>query len=177
MKSILDTPLFAIRWFSSKHCAMFFFLTLFSPLFIMAQIIPVPKVEKIPYLPVTTTGIGNTLIRGNDFNDKSQTWMQLYTSDMAVSAEGYVFLTTTWEEGLRAAGIYKDGDALPEMTGLGVNSGEAVAVNAKWAAYVRKFNTKDGPRTDLSLYPRNPGSLDWPLMISANASIWLMMQV
>ena len=163
MKSIIGVSLFVIRCLSSKHCAIVLLLTLFCPSFMMAQIIPVPKVEKIPFLPVTTTGIGNTLIRGNDFNDKSQTWMQLYTSDMAVSAEGYVYLTTTWEEGLRAAGIYKDGDALPEITGLGVNSGDAVAVNSKWAAYVRKLNTKDGPRTDLSLYPRNPGLAVDPL--------------
>ena len=120
----------------------------------ISQIIPAPEVAAIPYLPVITTGIGNTLIRGNHFDDTTQTWMQLYTADMAVSAEGYVFLTTTWEEGLRAAGIYKDGDALPEMTGLGVNSGDVVAVSATWAAYARKLRTKDGDRIDLVLYPR-----------------------
>lgn len=115
---------------------------------------PAPEVAAIPFLPCVTTGFGNSLIRGNSFEDKSQTWMQLYSADMAVSAEGYVFLTTTWEEGLRAAGIYKDGDALPEMTGLGVNSGDAVAVSAKWAAYARKTKSKEGERIDLTLFPR-----------------------
>lgn len=122
-----------------------------------AQVMPAPDVAAITRLPCVTTGFGNTLIRGNSFQDKSQTWMQLYTADMAVSAEGFVFLTTKWEEGLRAAGIYKDGDALPEMTGLGVNSGEAVAVSEHFAAYARLLNRKEGPVHTLVLYERSAG--------------------
>jgi hypothetical protein len=122
-----------------------------------AQVMPAPDIAAIPRLPCVTTGFGNTLIRGNSFQDKSQTWMQLYTADMAVSAEGFVFLTTRWEEGLRAAGIYKDGDALPEMTGLGVNSGEAVAVSEHFAAYARLLNRKEGPVQTLVLYERPAG--------------------
>ena len=122
-----------------------------------AQIMPAPDVAAIPRLPCVTTGFGNTLIRGNSFQDKSQTWMQLYTADMAVSAEGFVFLTTKWEEGLRAAGIYKDGEALPDLTGLGVNSGEAVAVSEHFAAYARLLNRKEGPVHTLVLYERSAG--------------------
>ena len=122
-----------------------------------AQVMPAPDIASIPRLPCVTTGFGNTLIRGNSFADKSQTWMQLYTADMAVSAEGFVFLTTKWEEGLRAAGIYKDGDALPEMTGLGVNSGEAVAVSEHFAAYAREVKSKDGPVMTLVLFERRAG--------------------
>jgi hypothetical protein len=122
-----------------------------------AQVMPAPDIASIPRLPCVTTGFCNTLIRGNSFADKSQTWMQLYTADMAVSAEGFVFLTTKWEEGLRAAGIYKDGDALPEMTGLGVNSGEAVAVSEHFAAYAREVKSKDGPVMTLVLFERRAG--------------------
>lgn len=123
-----------------------------------AQISPAPDTASIPRLPCVTTGFGNTLIRGNAFQDKSQTWMQLYTADMAVSAEGFVFLSTKWEEGLRAAGIYKDGDALPEMTGLGVNSGEAVAVSEHFAAYARDVKDKNGPVMTLVVFDRPAGT-------------------
>jgi hypothetical protein len=69
-------------------------------------LIPAPDVAAIRPLPVTTGAIGNTLVRGNTFADPTQTFMQLYTGDMAVGQEGHVFLTTAWEEGLRAAGVY-----------------------------------------------------------------------
>ncbi|MFM7604706.1 MAG: YncE family protein, partial [Prosthecobacter sp.] len=123
-----------------------------------AQVVPAPEIASIPRLPCVTTGFGNTLIRGNTFQDKTQTWMQLYTADMAVSAEGFVFLTTKWEEGLRAAGIYKDGDALPEMTGLGVNSGEAVAVSERFVAYAREVKDKNGLGMTLIVFDRPAGS-------------------
>ena len=59
-----------------------------------------PPPSDIPRLPVTTGWLGNTLLRGGqaDWSDKSQTYLQLYTSDMAVSDDGRVFCTTTWEE-------------------------------------------------------------------------------
>lgn len=138
---------------NKKFAMRFLFLTLLA-FTANAQVIPAPDIASIPRLPCLTTGFGNTLVRGNNFQDKSQTWMQLYTADMAVSAEGFVFLTTKWEEGLRAAGIYKDGDALPEMTGLGVNSGEAVAVSEHFAAYARLLSRKEGPVQTLVLFER-----------------------
>lgn len=93
----------------------------------------------IPRLPVTTGWLGNTLLRGGQadiWSDKSQTYLQLYTSDMAVSEDGRAFCTTTWEEGHRAAGIYRDGDALEHFPSLDTtSSGEAVAVSRGWLAY------------------------------------------
>jgi len=91
----------------------------------------------IPRLPVTTGWLGNTLLRGGqaDWSDKSQTYLQLYTSDMAVSEDGRVFCTTTWEEGGRAPGIYHEGDALTLIPSLGISSGESLAVTAHWLAY------------------------------------------
>jgi len=118
--------------------------------------IPAPEVAAIPRLPVTTGAIGNTLVRGHSFGDATQTFMQLYTGDMAVAGDGHVFLTTTWEEGLRAAGVYKDGDALPEVTRLGVNSGDAVACTDRHVAYCRWLNTRDGRRHTLVVFRRQP---------------------
>jgi len=96
-----------------------------------------PSVPRIPRLPVTTGWLGNTLLRGGqaDWSDKSQTYLQLYTSDMAVSEDGRVFCTTTWEEGGRSSGIYHEGDALAHIPSLGISSGESVAVTAHWLAY------------------------------------------
>ena len=67
-----------------------------------------PPVPMIPWLPVTTGWLGNTLLRGGqaDWSDKSQTYLQLYASDMAVSEDGSVFCTTTWEEGHRATAMH-----------------------------------------------------------------------
>lgn len=94
-----------------------------------------PLVPTIPRLPVTTGWLGNTLLRGGqaDWSDKSQTYLQLYTSDLAVSEDGSVFCTTTWEEGGRAPGIYHEGDALAHIPSLGISSGESVAVSRRCA--------------------------------------------
>ena len=46
--------------------------------------------------------------------------------------------TTTWEEGARAAGIYKDGDALEDIPGFGVDAGFSVAMTDNLLAYGRK---------------------------------------
>ena len=88
-----------------------------------------PGVDTIPQLPVTTGWLGNTLLRGGqaDWQDASQTYLQLYTSDMAVTSDGRIYCTTTWEEGGRAAGVYKDGDALAEIPSFGVDSGSSKA--------------------------------------------------
>jgi hypothetical protein len=60
--------------------------------------------------------------------------------------------------GLARGGIYKDGDALPEMTGLGVNSGEAVAVSARHVAYARWLHSKDGRRKEVVVFERAQGA-------------------
>ena len=73
-----------------------------------------------------------------DWSDKSQTYLQLYASDMVVTGDGRIYCTTTWEEGARAAGIYKDGDALEDIPGLGVDSGSSVAVTDMLLGYGRK---------------------------------------
>lgn len=99
-----------------------------------------PAADAIPRLPVTTGWLGNSLLRGGqaDWKDKSQTYLQLYTSDLAVTGDGRIYCTTTWEEGARAAGIYKDGDALEDIPSFGVDSGSSVAVTDKLLAYGRK---------------------------------------
>ena len=99
-----------------------------------------PAPDTIPKLPVTTGWLGNSLLRGGqaDWKDKSQTFLQLYTSDMAVTGDGRIYCTTTWEEGGRAAGIYRDGDALEDIPGFGLDSGSSVAVTDKLMAYGQK---------------------------------------
>ena len=96
-----------------------------------------PAPDAIPKLPVTTGWLGNSLLRGGqaDWKDKSQTFLQLYTGDMAVTGDGRIYCTTTWEEGGRAAGIYKDGDPLEDIPGFGVDSGSSVAMTDKLMAY------------------------------------------
>ena len=96
--------------------------------------------DAIPKLPVTTGWLGNSLLRGGqaDWKDKSQTFLQLYTSDLAVTGDGRTYCTTTGEEGARAAGIYQDGDALEDIPSFGVDSGSSVAVTDKLLAYGRK---------------------------------------
>lgn len=116
-----------------------------------------PEVAAIRRLPVTTGAIGNSLVRGNTFRDPTQTFMQLYTGDLAVGGEGRVFLTTAWEEGLRAAGVYQDGDALPDVTRMGVNSGDTVAVSERHVAYARLLNTREGRKNTIVLFRRLPG--------------------
>ncbi len=99
-----------------------------------------PAPDAIPKLPITTGWLGNSLLRGGqaDWKDNSQTFLQLYTSDLAVTGDGRVYCTTTWEEGGRAAGIYKEGDALEDIPGFGLDSGSSVAVTDKLMAYGQK---------------------------------------
>ena len=112
---------------------------------------PPPAPTAIPRLPAVTGGIGNTLLRGGPFSgDPSQTYLELYTSDLAASPDGFVYLTTVWEEGCMPAGIYRDGDALPEHANFkGPSSGEAVAVSDRHVVYA-----KDG---GLDIFERTPG--------------------
>lgn len=42
-----------------------------------ALVMPAPDVAAITRLPCVATGFESTLIRGNSFQDQSQTWMQL----------------------------------------------------------------------------------------------------
>ena len=124
-------------------------LGLATPLAAEPMLVPSPDVKSLPVLPVTTGGLGNTLLRGTPFNDRAQGYLQLYTSDLDVSPEGFVYLTTPWEEGSHAAGVYRDGDALPGFAPLGVNSGEGVAVGERHVVYGRK--------NELLIYRREPG--------------------
>ena len=112
---------------------------------------PAPLTSDIPRLPVTTGWLGNTLLRGGqaDWSDKSQTYLQLYTSDLAVSGDGTVFCTTTWEEGGRSSGIYHEGDALAHIPSFGISSGESVAVSPRWLAY--------GQQGRIAVFARNAG--------------------
>jgi hypothetical protein len=100
---------------------------------------------------VTTSGIGNSLLRGgSSFFDPKQTYLQLYTSEMAVSSDGFVYLTTPWDEGCRAAGIYRDGDALIERANFaGTSSGDAVAVTDQHVVYAKNGG--------IDLFHRAPG--------------------
>ena len=104
-----------------------------------------------PLLPVTTGGLGNTLMRGGGhrWDDRAQAYLQLYTSDLAVTTDGMVYCATTWEEGHRAAGIYRDGDALTDVPTFGTTAGTSVAVNDRWVVY--------GQNGRLAVSSRKPG--------------------
>jgi hypothetical protein len=115
---------------------------------------PVPMtLAQFPDLPVTTGYLGNSVMRGGGigyelFNPKS-TYLQLYTEDMVASSDGTLFCTTTWEEGHSAAGMYRNGDALPDQPPFATSSGRAVAVNDRWLVYARKG--------ELALFTREHG--------------------
>ena len=112
--------------------------------------------ESYPLVPVTTGYLGNTLLRGGgwDWTDPQQTYLQLYTNDMVVTAEGRALCTTSWEEGHRPAGVYRDGDALEEHPGFGTTSGEAVAVSEAWVVYGLSGTIVSFPRTATGLCDR-----------------------
>jgi len=117
----------------------------------LAQLVEPPTPAAIPRLPVTTGWLGGTLHRGGglEWGDRSQTWLENYTNDLAVSPDGFAYMTTPWEEGLRPAGIYKDGDALPEIPWFAPDSGLAVAVTDKHVVY--------GRHQQLVVFTRQPG--------------------
>jgi len=67
----------------------------------------VADITKLPRLAVTTAGIANSIIRTRDPQDReslvNRTYVQNYTSSLAVSADGFLYANTTWEEGHRPA--------------------------------------------------------------------------
>ena len=98
-----------------------------------------PTPDAIPRLPVTTGGIANSVIRGYDPDDResllNRTYVQNYTSMLAVSVDGFIYTNTSWEEGHRPAGTYRDGDCLPDHAGFGTGSGWTVAVGERLVIY------------------------------------------
>jgi sugar lactone lactonase YvrE len=128
---------------------VFLLLALLAPAW--ADIAPPVDVAAIPRLPVTTGWMAGTLNRGGgaDWSDPSQTWVSNYTNDLAVSADGFAYFTTVWEEGNHPAAIYRNGDALPEVPGFGTDSGRAVAVTDAHVVY--------GRHQKLILFTRTPG--------------------
>ena len=76
----------------------------------------VADIARLPRLAVTTAGIANSIIRTRDPQDResqvNRTYVQNYTSSLAVSADGFLYTDTTWEEGHRPAGTYHEGDAI-----------------------------------------------------------------
>ena len=90
-------------------------------------------------LPVTTGGIANSLIRTYHPDEwgsrQNMTYVQNYTSSLAVSRDGTLYTNTTWEEGHRAAGTYRAGDCLPDHADFGTGSGDTVAVGERLVAY------------------------------------------
>ena len=101
-----------------------------------AELTPLPDV---PLLPVVTGGIANSLIRGYDPGDRdsllNRTFVQNYTSMIAVSSDGFLYTNTSWEEGHRPAGTYRNGDCLPDHPGFGTGSGWTVAVGERVVIY------------------------------------------
>jgi hypothetical protein len=120
--------------------------------------------DEYPVLTVTTGGLGNTLLRGGGhrWDDRAQVYLQLYTSDLAVTADGMVYCATTWEEGHRAAGIYRDGDALTDVPTFGTTAGACVAVNDRWVVY--------GQNGKLAVSSRRPGQT-WEVSSSHHQEI------
>ena len=127
-------------------------LPLVLSLLLAAAAMPAATVADFPSLPVTTVGMANTLMRGggHDWNDASQTYLQNYTAELAVTTDGMIYCSTSWEEGHRAAGIYKDGDALADCPTFGTSSGDCVAVNDQWIIY--------GQKGRLAVIQRSPGT-------------------
>jgi hypothetical protein len=120
--------------------------------------------DEYPVLTVTTGGLGNTLLRGGGhrWDDRTQVYLQLYTSDLAVTADGMVYCATTWEEGHRAAGIYRNGDALTDVPTFGTTAGACVAVNDRWVVY--------GQNGKLAVSSRRPGQT-WEVSSSHHQDI------
>ena len=113
----------------------------------------VADIAKLPRLAVTTAGIANSIIRTRDPQDResrvNRTYVQNYTSSLAVSADGFLYTDTTWEEGHRPAGTYHEGDALPDHPEFGAGTGDAVAVSDRLVAY--------GQTGSIVLFSREPG--------------------
>ena len=95
--------------------------------------------ELAPLLPVVTGGVANSLIRSYDPDDResllNRTYVQNYTSMLAVAPDGFIYTNTSWEEGHRPAGTYRNGDCLPDHAGFGTGSGWTVAVGERLVIY------------------------------------------
>lgn len=78
------------------------------------------KVDDIGTLPITTSGFGNTLMRGWGENPEpsAQRWVMNYFSALTASPDGIVFCVTNYEEGQQKVGVYRDGDNLPDGNSL-----------------------------------------------------------
>ena len=126
-------------------------LSLMSSVAWSAELAPRPDISM---LPVTTSGIANSLIRTFDPDDwgsrQNKTYVQNYTSSQAVSSDGIIYTATTWEEGHRAAGTYRNGDCLPDHPDFGTGWGDTVAVGEKLVAY--------GTWDKVILIDRTPGN-------------------
>lgn len=113
----------------------------------------VADIAKLPRLAVATAGIANSIIRTRDPQDResrvNRTYVQNYTSSLAVSADGFLYTDTTWEEGHRPAGTYHEGDALADHPEFGAGTGDAVAVSDHLVAY--------GQKGSIVLFSRVPG--------------------
>ena len=116
-----------------------------------------------PDLPVTTGYLANTLMRGGGVDqqlfDPASTYLQLYTEDMVASREGNLYCTTTWEEGHRAAGVYRAGDALVDSPTFHTTSGKSVAVSERWLAYGQQGQVAVFPRTLPRIFDRYNGHI------------------
>ncbi len=77
---------------------------------------------------------------GNSFGGGDK-WVQNYIEAMYVSADGTIYTNSTWDEGGREAGIYKNGDVVAKADDLhGWNrlGGKAVTADSKYL-YVAMF--------------------------------------
>lgn len=75
-----------------------------------------------------TSWIGNTFGGGNK-------WVQNYIEAMYVAPNGTVYTNSSWDEGGREAGIYKDGDVIgssSETHGWSRLGGKAITANSKY---------------------------------------------
>jgi len=84
-------------------------------------------------LPVTTSYLGNTLNRGPAWGatiqPSAQRYVMEYFSALTATPEGYVFGTTTWEEGGQHTGVYREGDCLHDAPWD--TSGTTIAASAQ----------------------------------------------
>ena len=81
-----------------------------------------------PVSPYKTSWIGNTFGGGSK-------WVQNFVDGMYVASDGTVYSNSTWDEGSKEAGIYKNGDVIGQanaMHGWGRTGGVAVTANSKY---------------------------------------------
>ncbi len=118
-----------------------------------AQLVSPPKTG-IPHrkLPVTTSYVGNTLNPGplgGNFFQAGRRFMASYFDDCAVSPDGFVFVSSAYEEGLNSSGVYHNGDWATDSPFL-FNPVYSVAVSDKHAVYARGNGV-------VTVFDRTPG--------------------